>query len=43
MSFELYCVEVEGILYYNYLTGGDYESVYERYEEYCEANGCECE
>jgi len=34
ISFELYCVEIENIPYYNFLTEDEYEAVYERYEKY---------
>jgi len=36
ISFELYCVEVEDIPYYNFLSPEEYESVYDRYEKYLE-------
>ena len=36
ISFECYCVEVENIPYYNFLTEEEFESIYERYEKYLE-------
>lgn len=39
ISFELYCSEVEGIPYYNFLTSSELDKVYENYVEYCEKNG----
>jgi len=40
ISFELYCVEIENIPYYNELIGEEYDDVYDRYREYvkCEYN-----
>ena len=38
MSFELYCVEIENIPYYNSFTEEEYKAVYERYEKYLEVN-----
>lgn len=43
MSFELYCVEVEHIPYYNFLTEDERESVEERYIEYCKEKGLICD
>lgn len=34
ISFELYCVEVENIPYYNFLTDEEREIVHRRYEKY---------
>lgn len=36
MSFELYCVEIENIPYYNFLSEEEFELVYSRYEKYLE-------
>ena len=41
LSFELYCMEVEKIIYYNYLTDDERENVEESYIEYCEKNNLE--
>lgn len=38
MSFELYCVEIEKIVYYNFLSTEEFEAVHERYEKYLEEN-----
>lgn len=34
MSFECYCVEVLDIPYYNFLSKEEWESCYEKYEDY---------
>ena len=39
LSFNCWCVEVSGIIYYNYLYGSDYERAIEDYIEYCEEKG----
>ncbi len=38
MSFELYCVEIENIPYYNFLSKNEFEIIYDRYEKYLEEN-----
>lgn len=34
MSFELYCVEIEDIPYYNFLTEEEFDCIYTRYEKW---------
>lgn len=38
MSFELYCVEIENIPYYNFLCEEEFNAVYDKYEKYMEDN-----
>ena len=42
MSFECYCVEIENIPYYNFLSEREYDAAYERYEKYLEDKGFSC-
>lgn len=43
MSFELYCVEVEEIPYYNFLAPDERDQLEERYIEYCRNKGMDCD
>lgn len=43
MSFELYCVEVENVPYYNFLTDDERENIESSYIEYCNKNNLECD
>lgn len=36
MSFYEYLLDIEKILYYNFLTDKEFDSLYERYEEFLE-------
>jgi hypothetical protein len=38
MNFELYCVEILNIPYYNFLSVEEWENCYNKYEEYMEEN-----
>ena len=36
LTFEQWCVEIAGLIYYNYIAPQDYEYYYEQYESYLE-------
>lgn len=41
LSFECWCVEVAGIIYYNYIADENREDIIEDYIEYCEEHNLE--
>lgn len=43
ISFEDYCIDVEGVVYYVHLTEEERDMLYERYVDYCEVNNYEFE
>ena len=36
MNFYQYCIEIENIPYYNFLSEQEFDAIYERYEIYME-------
>lgn len=41
LSFNGWCVDIAGIIYYNYIAPEDLEDIIEDYIEYCEEKGYE--